>query len=151
MKFTASFILVLTLAACTAGGGAGQKTGMTDLPVNSFEACLIYGGVVMESYPRQCVNGKAHFTEDISIGHKGERKTILFEIGPNIVDCTGESAQKCLVVNGEYFYDKIEGYAHKPGLVSIIEIERRQSCAGDMCPQDAAMYEYKLLRIVSER
>ncbi len=120
---------------------------------DSFEACLISGAPIMESYPRQCAfNGKT-YVEDISTGKTGDTKRILFEIGPEIVRCHGAFEQDCLIVNQELFYDSIDEFTHKPGVTTIAEIERTQYCDPDefnSCPQDVGIYRYRLLGILSE-
>jgi len=78
-------------------------------------------------------------------------KTVV--IGPQTVTCQGIIEQQCMIVDGKYFYDTIQGFTHKPGVQSTLEIERRQACGADglpECTQDAGLYTYVLKRVVAE-
>ena len=122
-------------------------------PIASFEACLISGQPIMESHPRQCAYEDLVFVEDIETGNKGDTKLILFEIGPEISRCQGAFPQECMIVNGGLFYDSIEGFTHTPGTTHIIEVLRTQYCDPDeinSCPQDVGIYNYKIVRVISE-
>lgn len=142
-------LMVVCLTSCTTGDPQKPSDSSNKIILNSYEACVILGGPVMESWPQQCALDGKHFTQDISTGKKGDRKTLLFEIGPKKVDCMGVGPMQCLVVNGGYFYDGIEGYEHTPGQSVIIEVEREQYCDPDIfndCPQDAGIYRYRFIR-----
>ena len=78
---------------------------------------------------------------------------IIVTIGPELQDCVGVGPMKCMVVDGEFFYDQIQGFIHRNGVTSTIEIEREQFCDPEVlnsCPQDGGIYKYKLVRVVSE-
>ena len=83
---------------------------------------------------------------------------VIFQIAANTVYCTtgGPVAPsvntKCLVVNGEIFYDAIDGYDHQEGVGRAVKIARTQFCDPDVynsCPQDIVnIYDYHLLEII---
>lgn len=83
----------------------------------------------------------------------------VFQIAADTVPCTqggliGQAVQaRCLVVNGETFYDGIEGYDHQEGVGRTIKIERTQICdpaVFNSCPQDiGSIYRYCLLEDIS--
>lgn len=120
--------------------------------VGSFNDCFIAGGHIPESNPPQCFLGKQSFIKDTKVGLKGERKVMRFQVEPKTVICQGLHPvdQKCLVMNGEYFYQQIDGYNHKEGQGRILSVERLQICnpkKDNDCLQDASIYQYKLLKI----
>ena len=65
----------------------------------------------------------------------------VFEIAPDTVQCEGVGPQRCLVVNGEFFYDEIAGYTHRDGQAARICVLRIQSDAS--VPADASLYTYR--------
>ncbi len=145
-------ISLLALTACSTGDNDKMIANSNKISLDSFEACVILGGLVMESWPQQCALNGQQFTEDISTGKKGDRKKILFEIGPSKVDCVGVAPMQCLIVNGGMFYDSIAGYDYKPGQSVIIEVEREQYCDPEIlndCPQDVGIYRYRYLRTMT--
>lgn len=143
---------LLTLAACKTTAPAGDTTtAKVDIPVTDFTSCLVATGEVMESYPRQCAYGGETFVEDIAPSGKGTTTTLYFEVAANTQTCTGMIEQQCLVVNGQYFYDTIDGYTHTEGTPRILKVERTQYCDPEIindCPQDVGIYRYKLVRII---
>ena len=77
----------------------------------------------------------------------------LVTVGPSRVDCVGVAPQSCLVVDGELFYDTIEGFNHVEGRSYVLEVERRRMCGGRTgaeCPADASAFRYILKRVVSQ-
>lgn len=69
----------------------------------------------------------------------GEIET--YNIAANTVACTGVGEQRCLVVNGEYFYDDIEDYTHVEGRPAQICVMR--SSATRPVPADASAFTYR--------
>ena len=81
----------------------------------------------------------------------GDSSIETFIVGPSKVDCVGIFPQKCLVVNGEYFYNTIDGFNYEDGyeyelLVNIIQIYDEINA-----PQDASIYKYELVQIISKQ
>ena len=82
----------------------------------------------------------------------------VFQIAAGTTPCTkgslvSQSANtNCLIVNGETFYDDIDGYDHQEGVGRIVKIARTQVCDPDVfnsCPQDiGSIYSYRLLEII---
>ena len=83
-------------------------------------------------------------------GESGE--TIIMEatVGPEWKDCTAVGPWQCLVVDGEYFYDTIEGFEHQEGYRYRIRMERYDRWPGREPPQDAGRYGYRLIEILEK-
>lgn len=82
-----------------------------------------------------------------------EAVTQLVTVGPTRVACEGVAPQTCLVVDGQLFYDTIEGFSHSEGSSYVLEVERRRMCGGRTgasCPADASAFRYILKRVVSK-
>lgn len=58
---------------------------------------------------------------------------------------------KCLVVDGQFFYDGIEGFTHEAGTTYELEIERSLRAAPGEYIADAGLYRYRLIRVISAR
>ena len=79
------------------------------------------------------------------------RATAILEVtvGPEMVDCQAVGPWKCLIVDGEYFYDTIEGFDHEPGYRYVIRMERFDAWPDmEEPPQDASRYGYRLIEIL---
>lgn len=66
---------------------------------------------------------------------------ILFDIEANTVPCERLVPMRCLVVNGEYFYDVIDGYRHVEGRPARIYVER--SKRPEPVPADVGDFVYR--------
>ena len=71
-------------------------------------------------------------------------------IGPELKDCTGAAPQKCLVVDGEYFYSAIDGFDYEPGYTYRIRMERYDRWPDQEPPQDAGRYGYRLIEVLKK-
>lgn len=120
--------------------------------ITSFDRCVAAGLPIMESSPRQCSYKGQTFVEAIEVGNKGDRKDLMLRIAATDSECSGaHGPRRCLVANGELFYDPIEGFRFTPGIEQILEVRRTQVCdpnAADDCPQDVGIYKYELIRTV---
>ncbi len=68
-------------------------------------------------------------------------------------DCVGVAPMKCLVVNGEFFYNSIEGFDFEPGFEYELTVEKQLAFGTDdpsKIPADASMYSYELLEELSK-
>jgi len=72
-----------------------------------------------------------------------------FTIGAERVDCVGVAPQKCLIVNGEYFYDDIKGFEYEEGYEYILTVNKEKAFDGEV-PADASIYKYTLVEVVSK-
>ena len=133
--------------------------------VSDFDTCILVGGVVTDTVPRRCVYSSAIYIERFSTVVEQYRleqakpsldKTtvteVVMSIGPEPVDCVGVGRTQCLVVNGELFYDDIEGFEHQYGRYYKIIAERTLRFGTDdpeRIPQDASIYRYELQKILS--
>lgn len=72
-------------------------------------------------------------------------------VGPAREECTGSAPQLCLVVNGELFYDEIQGFQHEAGYRYRLRIEQYDRWPGQAeIPQDAGRYAYRLLELLEK-
>ena len=72
-------------------------------------------------------------------------------VGPELVECVGSHPQQCLVVDGELFYDPIDGFRHQAGYRYRLRIERYDRFPGQTeIPQDTGRYGYRLLEILAQ-
>ena len=72
-------------------------------------------------------------------------------VGPELVECVGSHPQQCLVVDGELFYDPIDGFRHQTGYRYRLRIERYDRFPGQTeIPQDTGRYGYRLLEILEQ-
>lgn len=71
----------------------------------------------------------------------------LVTVGPELKDCVGVSPQTCMVVDGNYFYDTIEGFDYEEGYDYKLYINKT---ARTDVPADANAYQYSLVRIQSK-
>lgn len=78
---------------------------------------------------------------------RNEPRNEMMTVGPSTVDCVGLVPKKCLVVNGEYFYDDIIGFTHEPGYT--YELEVRVEPRPEPLPADASDAVYYLVHEIS--
>lgn len=75
-----------------------------------------------------------------------EKADILtFSIAPNKQDCVGVAPMKCLVVNGDLFYDSIEGFEFEEGTEYEITVARTER---ENVPADASKYKYRRVEVL---
>jgi heat shock protein HslJ/membrane-bound inhibitor of C-type lysozyme len=71
----------------------------------------------------------------------------IFTVAPQKVECVGVAPMECLVVNGEYFYDDIQGFTYEPGYQYTLQVERTER---ENVPADASAYVYSLLEVMEK-
>lgn len=71
-------------------------------------------------------------------------------VGPELEDCVGSAPMRCLVVDGELFYDDIEGFEHEAGYRYRLRLERYDRWQGQAPPADASKYGYRLIEVVEK-
>lgn len=71
-------------------------------------------------------------------------------IGPELEDCVGVAPMRCMVVDGELFYDEIEGFEHEEGYRYRIRMERYDPWGGGEPPADASARGYRLVEVVEK-
>lgn len=71
-------------------------------------------------------------------------------VSPNKVQCHGIRPMQCLVVDGKLFYDPILGFHFEPNHTYILKIERTTKYSPDNVPQDASLFEYRLLKVIEK-
>ncbi|MEK6846721.1 MAG: DUF4377 domain-containing protein [Nanoarchaeota archaeon] len=76
---------------------------------------------------------------------------IIMGVGSNKVNCQTLVPTQCLVVNGQYFYDNIEGFNYEEGYNYLIKVKRIQIYTPETAPADASLYKYELIEILSKQ
>ena len=72
-------------------------------------------------------------------------------VGPEREACHGPFPQQCLVVDGELFYDAIEGFEHEAGYRYRLRIEQYDRFPGETeIPQDTGRYGYRLVAVLGK-
>ena len=72
-------------------------------------------------------------------------------VGPERMECIGSAPQLCLLVDGELFYDEIEGFEYEAGYIYRLRIEEYDRWPGQTeIPQDAGRYGYRLLKLLAK-
>ncbi len=72
-------------------------------------------------------------------------------VGPARRECYGPFRRMCLIVDGGFFYNEIEGFNHEAGYEYHLRIERYDAFPGEKePPQDAGRYGYRLLEVLSK-
>ena len=76
--------------------------------------------------------------------------TLEITVGPARKECYGPFQRMCLVVDGQFFYEEIDGFDHEPGHEYRLRVERYDAFPGQAePPQDAGRYGYRLLEEIS--
>ena len=85
-------------------------------------------------------------------GTKGGSSSIReITVGPARQECYGPFRRMCLIVEGSFFYDEIDGFTHEPGYEYRLRIERYDAFPGQKePPQDAGRYGYRLVEVLSK-
>ena len=72
-------------------------------------------------------------------------------VGPELKDCVGVGPMQCMVVDGELFYSRIDGFDYEEGYVYKLTIERYDAWPDEEeTPQDASRYGYRLIETISK-
>lgn len=72
-------------------------------------------------------------------------ETLEVTVGPTLARCYGVGEQSCMVVDGELFYDRIEGFTFEAGYDYRLRIGKYDPWGGREPPEDASLYTYRLL------
>jgi len=92
------------------------------------------------------INGEMIF-EGATVSGAQDENLLTFNVDSQKVDCVGVGPMECLVVNGEYFYDSIQGFEFEPGFNYVLLVERTER---ENVPADASAYVYTLVQEVSK-
>ena len=71
-------------------------------------------------------------------------------VGPERVYCEGSAPMMCMMVDGELFYDEIDGFEHEAGYRYRLRMERYDRWPGQAPPADASKYGYRLIEVVEK-
>ncbi len=122
--------------------------------VNNFDECVAETGLIAESYPRQCFYEGQTFVEEIDENPiPGDGIELTVNVGPEEVPCEGVGPQACLMVDGQLFYDGINGFTHEEGFTYRLKIKRTLAFGTDdpnEIPADASLYSYELVEVLSK-
>lgn len=73
----------------------------------------------------------------------------VFLVGHQLVDCEGVAKRKCMVVNGELFYNTIEGFVYEEGYHYILDVKEVHTIE-DEVPAGGSSISYQLLKQVKK-
>jgi heat shock protein HslJ len=85
--------------------------------------------------------------ENAVSGESAQSEVEVFTVASEKVECVGVGPMECLVVNGEYFYDEIQGFEYEPGYQYTLQVERTER---ENVPADASAYEYSLIEVMAK-
>ena len=119
--------------------------------IRNFKDCVKYGGIIQESHPARCKIGNTVFTQKVKPRPKPKQSSKIktLHIEPYRKTCWGVGKRKCLVANGQLFYDHIRGFKFQPGYryklkVRVTDLSR---IPGYVIPADGSSLQYDLVRI----
>ncbi len=97
------------------------------------------------------VDSRAIEPEDSDGAIRTSSRVQEINVGPARRECYGPFRRMCLIVDGGFFYDEIDGFTHEPGYEYRLRIERYDAFPGQKePPQDAGRYGYRLLEVLSK-
>ena len=103
---------------------------------------------------RERVDPGAIVLDEREFKHSGQGRTgqvVQVSVGPARVECYGPFRRMCLIVDGQFFYEEIDGFHHEPGYEYRLRIERYDAFPGQKKPpQDAGIYGYRLVEVISK-
>ncbi len=82
-----------------------------------------------------------------------EMEAVVLEVtvGAELQDCVGLGPRQCMVVDGELFYEGIDGFDYERGYVYRLKMERYDAWPGEEePPQDASRYGYRLVEVIEK-
>lgn len=124
----------------------------SDLIAAAFKAVLLAGLVVAIACAGPSSEG-AETAPTVTIPPSIEvaRETLEITVGPARQECYGPFRRMCLIVDGGFFYEEIDGFTHEPGYEYRLRIERYNAFPGQKePPQDAGRYGYRLVEVISK-
>ena len=86
----------------------------------------------------------------LACDQSGEKVNLLVTVGSKMEDCDGPASMKCLMVNGELFYDTIEGFDYEEGCYYRLRIERQNLYPNGDPPSGESRYRYRLIEVMSK-
>ena len=86
----------------------------------------------------------------VACGGSGDKVNLLVIVGSELEECGGQQAMKCLVVNGELFYNTIEGFDYEEGFYYRLTIEREDLFPNGDPPPGESRYRYRLVEVMSK-
>ena len=86
-------------------------------------------------------------TDPVGPGPDGQEyiEILVVTVGPTLAKCYGVGLQSCMVVDGEFFYDGIEGFEYEAGCNYRLRVGKYDPWDGGEPPQDASRYAYRLV------
>ena len=82
--------------------------------------------------------------------HSSTVEILEVTVGPELKDCVGLAPRKCMVVDGELFYESIKGFDYQAGYHYRLRIEQSDAYPGREPPADASRYRYRLLEVLEK-
>ena len=95
--------------------------------------------------------GREKVMVSVSCASSDDSEIFEFAVGPELRDCVGIVPMRCMAVNGELFYDAIEGFDYVEGFDYLLKVERYDAWPDqEEPPQDASRYGYRLIEVISK-
>lgn len=89
-----------------------------------------------------CDGGKETGTTDT--GSAGTSWEETMSLAAHRVPCVGEATQLCLVRDGAYFYDSVDGFSFQWGTASVLTVAVSEVAEP---PEDGSAYRYSLVSV----
>lgn len=142
MLWTLGIVFVLFVAVF------GRDTERPNKHTTFTEHCAAAGGSISNAFEDKCEVSNTTYSSWNLPGETQEHRVMILNIGPQKVLCPNTGERKCLLVDGEIFYDHIEGFTFREGKQQIVPVERIQICDPDVvndCAQDAPIFRFRQL------
>lgn len=89
--------------------------------------------------------------DPVRVERSGSGQVLQVSVGPARAECYGPFRRMCLIVDGQFFYEEIDGFTHEPGYDYRLRIERYDAFPGQKePPQDAGRFGYRLVEVISK-
>ena len=84
-------------------------------------------------------------------GSPDDKEILEVTVGSELKECVVVGPMQCMVVDGNLFYDRIDGFDFVQGYVYRLKIERYDAWPDEEePPQDASKYGYRLIETISK-
>ena len=137
-------LIVLALIACADSGAVARPISEPTVDPLPVDNGALVGEPTAKARP-------AREPTDDDHGRGSSGRVLEVSVGPSRKECYGPFRRMCLIVDGQFFYDEIQGFNHEPGYRYTLRIEEYDAFPGQKePPQDAGLYDYRLLEIISQ-
>lgn len=147
----------LLVVACSSppetqpAGPTSSHDGLTQTAVNAVDPDRGEPAQISDSSGRERRLEPRGTPDGAQDSHREAGQARVVTVGPARKECYGPFRRMCLIVDGHFFYDGIDGFTHEPGYEYRLRIEQYDAFPGQQePPQDAGRYGYRLLEVISK-